>query len=40
MDIEAALEGSTSKPLILTYKHLLNGSESHLAAFTKLLDRL
>jgi len=40
VDIEAALEGLTSKPLILTYKHLLNGSESHLAAFTKLLDRL
>lgn len=39
-DIEAALVGLTSKPLILTYKHLLNGSESHLAAFTKLLDRL
>ena len=40
VDIEAALLGLTSKPLILTYKHLLSGSESHLAAFTKLLDRL
>lgn len=40
VDIEAALIGLTSKPLILTYKHLLNGSESHLAAFTKLLNRL
>ena len=40
VDIEAALLGLTSKPLILTYKHLLSGSESHLAAFTRLLDRL
>lgn len=40
VDLEAAIAGTTSKPLILTYKHLLNGSESHLAAFTKLLDRL
>jgi hypothetical protein len=40
VDLEAAIAGTTSKPLILTYKHLLSGSESHLAAFTKLLDRL
>jgi hypothetical protein len=40
VDLELAIAGTTSKPLILTYKHLLNGSESHLAAFTKLLDRL
>ena len=40
VDLEMAIAGTTSKPLLLTYKHLLNGSESHLAAFTKLLDRL
>jgi hypothetical protein len=40
VDLELAIAGTTSKPLILTYKHLLNGSESHLAAFTKLFDRL
>jgi hypothetical protein len=40
VDLELAIAGTTSKPLILTYKHLLSGSESHLAAFTKLLDRL
>jgi hypothetical protein len=40
VDLEVAIAGTTSKPLILTYKHLLSGSESHLAAFTRLLDRL
>jgi hypothetical protein len=40
VDLEAAIAGTTSKPLLLTYKHLLSGSESHLASFTRLLDRL
>ena len=39
-DLEAAMDGTTSKALSTTYKHLLKGSETHLATFTKLLERL
>jgi len=40
VDLVAALEGTTSRPLTTTYQHLLNGSESHLRSFEKLLNRL
>jgi hypothetical protein len=40
VDLEAALAGTTSQPLTKTYQQLLNGSESHLRSFEKLLSRL
>ncbi len=40
VDLEAALAGTTSRPLTKTYQQLLNGSENHLRSFEKLLDRL
>ena len=39
-DLQAAIDGTSSRPLGRTYQHLLNGSENHLRAFTKLLARL
>jgi hypothetical protein len=38
-DLEAAIDGTDSKPLARTYQHLLTGSVHHLDAFTKLLDK-
>ena len=38
-DLEVAIEGTDSVPLARTYKHLLTGSEHHLAAFTRLLAK-
>lgn len=38
-DLEAAIDGTDSKPLARTYQHLLTGSEHHLDAFTKLLAK-
>jgi hypothetical protein len=38
-DLEAAIDGTDSRPLARTYQHLLTGSEHHLAAFTKLLAK-
>jgi hypothetical protein len=40
LDLQAAIDGTSSRPLGRTYQHLLNGSENHLRAFTKLLARL
>ena len=40
VDLEAALAGTTSRPLTKTYQQLLNGSENHLRSFEKLLSRL
>jgi hypothetical protein len=38
-DLEAAIDGTDSRPLARTYEHLLTGSEHHLAAFTRLLAK-
>jgi len=38
-DLEAAIDGTDSKPLARTYQHLLTGSVHHLDAFTKLLAK-
>jgi hypothetical protein len=38
-DLEAAIAGTNAVPLEITYVHLLNGSENHLASFIKLLER-
>jgi len=38
-DLEAAIAGTDAVPLEITYVHLLNGSENHLASFIKLLER-
>lgn len=40
VDLQNAIDGTSSRPLGRTYEHLLNGSENHLKAFTKLLARL
>jgi len=40
VDLQAAIAGTTSRPLTTTYQHLLNGSENHLRSFEKLLSRL
>lgn len=40
VDLQDAIDGTSSRPLGRTYQHLLNGSENHLKAFTKLLARL
>jgi hypothetical protein len=40
VDLQAAIAGTTSRPLATTYQHLLNGSENHLRSFDKLLSRL
>jgi len=40
LDLQAAIDGTSSRPLGRTYQHLLNGSENHLKAFTRLLARL
>jgi len=39
-DLQLAIDGTCSRPLARTYQHLLNGSQNHLRAFTKLLARL
>jgi hypothetical protein len=38
-DLQVAIDGTDSAPLERTYQHLLTGSEHHLAAFTKLLEK-
>ena len=38
-DLEAAIEETDAVPLEITYVHLLNGSENHLASFIKVLER-
>jgi hypothetical protein len=38
-DLEAAIDGTDSRPLARTYQHLLTGSEHHLAAFTRSLAK-
>jgi hypothetical protein len=38
-DLEAAIDGTDSVPLVRTYEHLLTGSEHHLAAFSRLLAK-
>jgi len=38
-DLELAIDGTDSVPLARTYRHLLTGSEHHLAAFTRLLAK-
>jgi hypothetical protein len=38
-DLEAAIDGTDSRPLARTYQQLLTGSEHHLAAFTRLLAK-
>jgi hypothetical protein len=40
VDLAAALDGTTSRPLTKTYQQLLNASENHLRSFEKLLKRL
>jgi len=37
IDLRAAIDGTTSVPLQVTYEHLLNGSERHLASFIEEL---
>ena len=37
-DLQAAIDGTTSVPLQVTYEHLLTGSEHHLASFIKELE--
>ena len=37
-DLQAAIDGTTSVPLRVTYEHLLTGSEHHLASFIKELE--
>jgi hypothetical protein len=38
-DLEAAIAETNAVPLEITYVHLLNGSENHLASFIKVLER-
>jgi hypothetical protein len=38
-DLEAAIGETDKVPLEVTYVHLLNGSENHLASFIKVLER-
>jgi len=38
VDLRAAIDGTTSVPLQVTYEHLLDGSENHLASFIKELE--
>jgi hypothetical protein len=38
-DLEAAIDETDAVPLEITYVHLLNGSENHLASFIKVLER-
>ena len=38
-DLEAAIEETDAVPLEITYVHLLNGSENHLASFITVLER-
>lgn len=38
-DLEAAIAQTSVVPLEITYVHLLNGSENHLASFIKVLER-
>jgi hypothetical protein len=40
VDLDAAIEETSSRPLRQTYEHLLNGSENHLRSFLKVLDRV
>jgi len=40
LDLQLAIDGTGIAALDRTYQHLLNGSENHLKAFTKLLARL
>ena len=37
-DLQAAIDGTTSVPLQVTYEHLMTGSEHHLASFIKELE--
>ena len=39
VDLQAAIEGTSSVPLRTTYQHLLRGSTNHLRAFIKVLAR-
>ena len=39
VDLQAAIDATTSAPLQNTYQNLLDGSVRHLASFLKLLDR-
>ena len=39
VDLDAAIDGTESRPLTQTYEHLLSGSERHLRSFLKLLGR-
>ncbi len=39
VDLQAAIDGTTSVPLRTTYQHLPKGSENHLRAFIKVLGR-
>lgn len=39
VDLQAAIDGTASVPLRTTYQHLLKGSENHLRAFIKVLER-
>lgn len=36
-DLEAAIDGTDSRPLTQTYEHLMSGSERHLQSFLKAL---
>jgi len=38
VDLQAAIDGTTSVPLRVTYENLLRGSEHHLASFIKELE--
>lgn len=38
IDLQAAIDGTTSVPLRITYENLLRGSEHHLASFIKELE--
>jgi hypothetical protein len=38
IDLQAAIDGTTSVPLRVTYENLLRGSEHHLASFIKELE--
>lgn len=39
LDLEAAIDGTASRPLQTTYGHLLAGSRNHLRSFEKLLAK-
>jgi hypothetical protein len=39
LDLQAAIAGTSVKPLVTTYAHLLAGSERHLRSFSRQLEK-